>query len=72
MHIGHDPVMVANARHADILRGAEVEGAELADSVCDRDFQPRRFTGVLLVLRNLAQRTELKNFGYVGRCAYGR
>jgi hypothetical protein len=31
MHVGHDPVVVADARHAGVLDGAQVEGAELAD-----------------------------------------
>ena len=55
MHIGHDPVVVAHAGHALVLRGAAVEGAELADGVAVADVQLGGLTGVLLVLRRCAQ-----------------
>ncbi|MNR10881.1 hypothetical protein D3C85_1271540 [compost metagenome] len=61
MDIGHDPVVVADAGHAAILRGADVEGAEFADGVVVADFQPCRLARVLLVLRHRTQRTELEN-----------
>ena len=37
VHVGHDPVVVADARDAGVLRGAAVEGAELADRVAVAD-----------------------------------
>ena len=41
VHVGHDPVVVADARDARVLRGAAVEGAELADRVAVADLEPR-------------------------------
>ena len=61
VHVGHDPVVVADTRHANVLRGAEVEGAELADRVALADLEPRRLAGVFLVLRHRAERAELED-----------
>ena len=72
VHIGHDPVVVAHARDAHVLRGAGVEGAELADRVVIADLEPGRLAAVLLVLRHLAQRHELERRGWPGRCGCDR
>ena len=61
MHIGHDPVVAADAGDAGILRGAQVEGAEFAYGVVVADLKARRFACVFLVLRDLAERAELKD-----------
>ena len=49
--IGHDPVVVPQPRHADVLRRAGIEGAELPDRIPVADLQARWLAGVLLVLR---------------------
>ena len=41
VHVGHDPVVVADARDARVLHGAAVEGAELADGVAVADLAAR-------------------------------
>src|SRR5665647_1574787 len=61
MHISHDPVVITQARHADILSSTQVEGAEFAYGVVVADFQPCRFIRIFLVLRYFTQRTKLKN-----------
>ncbi len=58
MHIGHDPVVVAEAGDPDILRGAGVEAAEFTNRVAVADLQAGRLAAILLVLRHFAQRTE--------------
>ena len=61
MHVGHDPVVVADARDAGILHRAGIEGAEFAYRVVVADLQARRLAGVFLVLRDCAHRTELED-----------
>jgi hypothetical protein len=61
MHIGHDPVVVAQASDAGILRRAAIEGAELADRVAVADLEPGRLAGILLVLRGFTDRAELED-----------
>jgi uncharacterized protein (DUF2336 family) len=60
MHIGHDPVVVAQASDAGILRGAAIEGAELPDRVAS-PISVGRFAGVFLVLRLFADGAELED-----------
>ena len=51
--VGHDPVVVADARDAALsCTRADVEGAELADGVAVADHQLAGLAGVLLVLRH--------------------
>src|SRR3979411_2442438 len=61
MHVGHDPVIAADARDARILRGAAAEGAVFADGVAVADLERGRFTGVFLVLGGSAERAESVN-----------
>ena len=61
VHVGHDPVVVADTGHAGILDGAQVEGAELTDGVAVADHQPGGFTRVFFVLRHSAQGVELED-----------
>ena len=58
VHVGHDPVVVAQARDAGVLHGAGVDGDVLADGVAVADLQPRGLAGVLLVLRRGADAGE--------------
>jgi hypothetical protein len=51
VHVGHDPVVVADAGDAAAVRGAAVEGDELADRVAVADDQFGRLAVELLVLR---------------------
>ena len=51
MNIRHDPVVISDPGHADVLNGAGVEGAEFSYDVVIADFQASRFACVLLVLR---------------------
>jgi hypothetical protein len=59
VHVGHDPVVVADARDARILHRAAVDGAELAEGVAVPDLDPGRLALVLLVLRRRADRDEV-------------
>src|SRR3989338_3081499 len=61
VNISHDPVVVADARHADILHRAGIESAVFADGIVVADLEPRRLAGIFLVLRDLAQGTELED-----------
>ena len=61
VHVGHDPVVVAHARYAGIAGRADVERAELTNGVAVTNDQLAGLARVLLVLRNRAQRVELKN-----------
>ena len=61
MHVGHDPVVVANRGHAAILHRAQVKGAKLANGVAVADLQTGRFAGIFLVLRHFTQRAELED-----------
>src|SRR5471032_1055075 len=58
--VGRDPVVVAEPRHAGVLHGADVEGAEFADGVAVADFQTGRLALPLHVLRRGADRRELE------------
>ena len=59
VRMGHDPVLVANTRHAPVLEGAAVDGDILADHITIANLEPCRFPGILLVLRCIADRGEL-------------
>ena len=61
MDIGHDPVVVADTRHARILRSAQIESAEFAYGIAVANFQPGRLSRIFLVLRNFSQGVELEN-----------
>src|SRR5882762_1754317 len=61
MHIGHDPVVVADARNARVLHGAAAESAIFADGVAVADLERRRLPTVFLVLGRSAERTESEN-----------
>ena len=61
VRVGHEQIVIADARHALIADGAAVDGAELADHVAIADLQARRLAGVFLVLRRLADRGELED-----------
>src|SRR5437868_12562347 len=61
MHVGHDPIVVADRCHATILRRTRIDRAELANSVSVPDFEPRRLAGVFFVLWVAADRGELKD-----------
>jgi hypothetical protein len=59
MHVGHHPVVVTQPRHADVERGAAIDGDVLADGVVVADLDARRLVGVLLVLRRRADGGEV-------------
>ena len=56
--VRHDPVVGTDPGHASALGRSDVQRAELPDRVALADPQLGRLAGVLLVLRNLAQRAE--------------
>src|SRR5690606_18366399 len=58
MHVGHDPVVVTQAGHPDILDGARVYRHVLTEHIAVADFQSRGFTAVLLVLRHAPYGTK--------------
>ena len=47
VHIGHDPVVVADARDAGVLDGAAIDGAKFTDGVVVADDQLGVFVRVL-------------------------
>jgi hypothetical protein len=51
VHICHNPVSVAQSRITEILRGTNVECAELTYDIVVADFQPGGFVIVFFVLR---------------------
>ena len=59
--VRHDPVVVADRRDALILHRAAIQRAALADRVAIADDEPRALALVLLVLRIVADRRELKD-----------
>src|SRR5450830_299969 len=61
VHIGHQPVVIADAGYTHIPWRANVKGAKLANGVAVANDQFTGFSGVLLVLRNSTQRAELEN-----------
>src|SRR3569623_1752617 len=62
VHVGHDPIVVADPGDAAALFGAAIEGAEFADDVAVAVLEQSGFATVFLVLRHLAERRELENF----------
>ena len=61
VHVGHDPVVVADARRAAAFAGAAVQRDELADQVAIADDQLALFAAEFLVLRDRADRGELED-----------
>src|SRR5260221_10598319 len=61
MHIGHQPVVVADAGNAFVLHGAAIEGAIFADGVAITDVERRGLALIFLVLVGLAQRDKMEN-----------
>ena len=61
VHVGHDPVVVADARRAAALAGAAVDGDELADHVAIADDEFAVLAAEFLVLRDRADRGELED-----------
>ncbi len=59
MHVGHDPVVVAQNGLSPVLHGAATDRTELANRVAITDDQVGGFVGVFLVLRVVADRSEL-------------
>ena len=59
--IGHDPVVVADAGDGTATGRADIEGAKLADGVVVAHDELAGFPRVLFILRNRADRVELKN-----------
>src|SRR4051794_1481029 len=60
MYISHDPVVIADAGHAGILRGTEVESAKFPNCVAVADFKPCRLASIFLVLRRSADGRKLE------------
>ena len=60
VHVGHDPVVVADPGYAASLRGAAVEGAVFADDVAVTDLQCAVFARIFFILRRLAEGGELE------------
>ena len=58
VHVGHEDVVIADARDAAAARGAAVHGDELAKDVAGADRQPGVLAVELEILRNLADRRE--------------
>src|SRR5690606_18478708 len=58
MHVGHDPVVVAQPRNAHVLRRAGIDGHVLANHVPISDFETGGLTPVLLILRHAADGAE--------------
>ncbi len=61
VHVGHDPVVVADAGQAAVLHRAGGEAAELANRVAVTDLEPGGLGGVLLVLGLGADGAELED-----------
>src|SRR5690606_36237315 len=59
MHIGHQPVVVADAGQAAAVFGAAVERDEFADDIAVADFEARGLVMEFLVLRHGTERGEL-------------
>ena len=59
VHVGHDPVVVADAGDARVLNRSPIQGAKFADRVVVADRKECRFASVFLVLRGGTQRIEL-------------
>ena len=61
MGVGHDPVVIADFRQAQITGRSDVERAKLANRIAVSNAQSTGFAPVLLVLRNGAQGIKLKD-----------
>jgi hypothetical protein len=61
VRIGHEPVVVADARHAFVLHRTSMDRAELADRVAVADLGARGLARVFLVLVRLADRREMED-----------
>ena len=59
VHVGHHPILVAQARGPGILRRAAVDGDVFADRIVVANLDPGRLARVLLVLRRRADRGEM-------------
>src|SRR3970282_209769 len=59
VHVRHDPVVVAHARHARVARRAAVDGDVFAYRVAVADLHGRVFAAIFLVLRRRADGGEL-------------
>ena len=72
VHVGHDPVVVADARHAGVLRRAEVEACRTRGWCCGRR-SPARVGSprVLLVLRRARRASRTGRSGCRGRSSCG-
>ena len=71
VRVGHEEVVVADARDALVLLGAAIERHEFADHVAVADLEPGRLAAVLLVLRRVADGGELEDAVVRRRCASG-
>jgi hypothetical protein len=60
MHVGHDPIVVAQPRYTGVLHGSAIKRAKFAYRVAVTDFEARRLAGVFLVLGFGTQRDELE------------
>src|SRR5690606_1054588 len=61
VHIGHQQVVVADARLATVLHGAAVNGHAFTNDIVITDLQPGRLPLVLQIGGILADTGELKN-----------
>ena len=61
VHVGHDPVVIAHARHTGIAGRADVERAKLTNGIAVANDQLAGLTRVLFVLRDCADGVELKD-----------
>src|SRR5205085_7673 len=61
VHIGHDPVPVADAGDTAILDRTPIDGAVLADGIAIADLEPGRLAAVFFVLWYATERTEGMN-----------
>ena len=59
VHIGHNPVVVTDRGDTAILNGAPTDRAPFSERVAVANDKAGRLTGVLLVLRLVADRREL-------------
>ena len=59
VYVSHDPVVIAYDRHALVLSRTATDRYELVDRIAITYLKARRFAGVLLVLRIVANRRKL-------------
>ena len=62
MHIGHDPVVIADARDAPALDRASIQRAVLTNDITGANLKPGLFASKLFVLRCTANRAERVDF----------